>query len=56
LFLDFGLLADEAKLLKSDCTSCAVKQDKSIYWTPALYFVHSNGSAEMVEEVGGMLA
>jgi hypothetical protein len=28
----------------------------SAYWTPALYFMHTNGSAEIVEEVGGMLA
>ncbi|CAG8283127.1 unnamed protein product [Penicillium olsonii] len=33
-----------------------ITQDKSAYWTPALYFMHTNGSAEMVEEVGGMLA
>lgn len=38
------------------CTSCAVTQDKSAYWTPALYFVYSNGSSVMVPQVGGLLA
>ncbi|KAI9870312.1 MAG: hypothetical protein M1830_004385 [Pleopsidium flavum] len=33
-----------------------VTQDKSAYWTPALYFVDGNGKAELVENVGGMLA
>ena len=48
--------SDQNSLLGSSCTSCAVAQDKSAYWTPALYFMHTNGSAELVEEVGGMLA
>lgn len=52
----FGMSSDQNSLLESDCTSCAVTQDKSAYWTPALYFMHANGSAEMVEQVGGMLA
>ncbi|USW51813.1 hypothetical protein Slin15195_G051320 [Septoria linicola] len=39
-----------------DCTSCDVIQDKSAYWTPPIYFQHANGSVEMVENVGGMLA
>lgn len=38
------------------CTSCAVTQDKSAYWTPALYFVYNNGSSVMVPQVGGLLA
>ena len=46
----------EQTLRESSCTSCAVTQDMSAYWTPALYFMHTNGSAELVEEVGGMLA
>ncbi|PYH45764.1 uncharacterized protein BP01DRAFT_356400 [Aspergillus saccharolyticus JOP 1030-1] len=48
--------ANEASLRQSSCTSCAVTQDKSAYWAPALYFVHQNGDAELVNEVGGMLA
>lgn len=38
------------------CTSCAVTQDHSAYWTPALYFVYSNGSSVIVPQIGGMLA
>ncbi|KAJ5688885.1 hypothetical protein N7462_003277, partial [Penicillium macrosclerotiorum] len=53
---NFGMSADMDTLLESSCTSCAVTQDLSAYWTPALYFMHTNGSAELVEQVGGMLA
>ncbi|PPJ57327.1 hypothetical protein CBER1_07941 [Cercospora berteroae] len=42
--------------LSHDCSSCAVTQDKSAYWTPPMYFKHKNGTVEMVENVGGMLA
>ena len=52
----FAMKADTATLRKSKCTSCGVSQDKSAYWTPALYFMHSNSTAELVPEVGGMLA
>ena len=48
--------SDQSSLLSGDCTSCAVTQDKSAYWAPALYFMHTNGSAQVVDEVGGMLA
>jgi hypothetical protein len=53
---DFGMNSNMQTLRESSCTSCAVTQDMSAYWTPALYFMHTNGSAELVEEVGGMLA
>lgn len=53
---DFGMNSNSQTLRESSCTSCAVTQDLSAYWTPALYFMHTNGSAELVEEVGGMLA
>ncbi|OKL64076.1 hypothetical protein UA08_00571 [Talaromyces atroroseus] len=43
-------------LLDANCTSCAVTQDKSAYWTPPLMFVYSNGSTTMVNQDGGMLA
>ncbi|KAI9367308.1 hypothetical protein BJX61DRAFT_317305 [Aspergillus egyptiacus] len=53
----FGLTADMASLLGGDCTSCAVKQDKSAYWAPAMYFIDGeSGDAELVDEVGGLLA
>lgn len=38
------------------CTSCSVAQDHSAYWTPALYFIYSNGTAILIEQIGGMLA
>lgn len=56
VYADFGMTSNMQTLRESSCTSCAVTQDLSAYWTPALYFMHSNGSAELVEEVGGMLA
>ncbi|GAB1314204.1 hypothetical protein MFIFM68171_04414 [Madurella fahalii] len=43
-------------LANADCTSCAVVEDKSAYWTPNLYFKHANGTYEAVQQVGGMLA
>ncbi|KAJ5381906.1 uncharacterized protein N7496_004334 [Penicillium cataractarum] len=52
----FSMNSNMQTLRESSCTSCAVTQDLSAYWTPALYFMHTNGSAELVEEVGGMLA
>lgn len=54
--IDFGFSTLHDELVQSECTSCEVKQDKSAYWTPALYFMDSNGTAELVPEVGGMLA
>jgi hypothetical protein len=39
------------------CSSCLVSEDKSGYWTPALYFEdQTTGQFELVEQVGGMLA
>ena len=44
------------QLLASNCSSCEIKQDKSAYWTPQLYFHDStNNSFELVEETGGAL-
>ncbi|KAE8354231.1 hypothetical protein BDV28DRAFT_164400 [Aspergillus coremiiformis] len=52
----FSMSADMNSLRDSSCTSCAVTQDRSAYWTPALYFMHENGDTEIVNQVGGMLA
>jgi hypothetical protein len=52
----FGASSTYADLANGDCTSCAVAQDKSAYWAPAIYFKHEDGSYEEVEQVGGMLA
>ncbi|KAL8926746.1 MAG: hypothetical protein Q9208_002820 [Pyrenodesmia sp. 3 TL-2023] len=40
-------------LIQSNCTSCEIQDDKSAYWTPLLYYQHSNGSFEEVPH-GGM--
>ncbi|KAF4120756.1 protein of unknown function (DUF1996) [Geosmithia morbida] len=53
----FSMDADTSSLVAGDCTSCRVSQDKSAYWTPAMYFKDaSTGKFELVEQVGGMLA
>ena len=55
--LGFSDSAGTAELLAGDCTSCEVSQDKSAYWTPALYFQNSaTGEFSLVNQVGGMLA
>jgi Domain of unknown function (DUF1996) len=35
-------------LKESTCTSCAIDNDHSVYWTPPLYFQHSNGTIQKV--------
>lgn len=53
----FGFDADyESLTAEGTCTSCQVIQDHSVYWTPTLHFMYSNGTSVMVEQVGGMLA
>ncbi|KAI1812874.1 hypothetical protein GGS20DRAFT_513114 [Poronia punctata] len=53
----FGIGATFEDLVGGDCTSCAVKQDKSAYWTPSMYFLdESTGDYSTVPQVGGMLA
>ncbi|KAI0443901.1 hypothetical protein F4803DRAFT_287540 [Xylaria telfairii] len=53
----FGISSTYDDLMNGDCTSCAVKQDKSAYWTPAMYFLDSaTGEFSPVPQVGGMLA
>ena len=54
--LDFGVNVTSDDLLASNCTSCAIDKDRSVYWTPLLYFQHTNGTFERVTQVGGMLA
>ena len=50
----FGVSTDVEKLLASKCTSCTIKEDKSAYWTPQLYFFDKGTSQfEMVPEIGG---
>ncbi|KAG0642261.1 hypothetical protein HOY80DRAFT_917857 [Tuber brumale] len=45
----------EADLLQSSCSSCQVKQDRSAYWTPVLYFQDEAGNFNAVNQTGGML-
>ncbi|CUS11857.1 unnamed protein product [Tuber aestivum] len=45
----------EEDLLKSTCSSCQVKQDRSAYWTPVLYFQDEAGNFNIVNQTGGML-
>lgn len=40
-------------LLQAKCSSCEIQDDKSAYWTPSLYYHHSNGTFEEVPN-GGM--
>ncbi|KAJ5025163.1 hypothetical protein J3E73DRAFT_392408 [Bipolaris maydis] len=42
-------------LVHSKCTTCAVLEDMSASWTPPLMFSHTNGTVEIVPQVGGML-
>ncbi|KAK3945169.1 hypothetical protein QBC46DRAFT_134366 [Diplogelasinospora grovesii] len=52
----FSETATYDDLVNANCTSCAVTEDKSAYWTPAMYFRFANGTYQLVEQVGGMLA
>ncbi|KAF2865754.1 hypothetical protein BDV95DRAFT_612332 [Massariosphaeria phaeospora] len=52
----FSKDADYKKLRDSKCSSCLVKEDKSAYWTPAMNFMHANGTTQIVPQMGGMLA
>lgn len=55
--LGFGDNATYDDLMASDCTSCAVTQDKSAYWHPSLFFQDATtGQFEIVQQEGGMLA
>ena len=41
---NFALTMTDDQALASTCTSSLVKNDKSNYWTPSLYFHAANGS------------
>lgn len=51
----FGFSMDFAQARASTCTTCRVKEDKSNYWVPSLYYRAQNGSFISVEQVGGAL-
>jgi hypothetical protein len=47
---NFALTMTDTQALESNCTSSRVKNDKSNYWTPSLYFVDPvTGSIESVD-------
>ncbi|KAI9818258.1 MAG: hypothetical protein M1832_004474 [Thelocarpon impressellum] len=52
---NFGMNSGYEELVKSNCTSCAVRQDRSAYWTPVLYFKHADGKLQLVRQNGGTL-
>ncbi|KAH7276186.1 hypothetical protein B0J15DRAFT_476657 [Fusarium solani] len=49
---NFGVSATYDDLQASRCSSCEVQDDKSAYWTPQLFYQHSNGSFELVPNGG----
>jgi Domain of unknown function (DUF1996) len=51
---DFGFDVEINQLMASNCTSCSVRQDKSAYWSPQMYFRHDNGTFEIVPTQGGL--
>ncbi|KAF2008488.1 WSC-domain-containing protein [Aaosphaeria arxii CBS 175.79] len=48
----FNFTTDYAKLRASSCSTCNIKQDMSVYWTPKLYFKAQNGSFIDVPIIG----
>ncbi|EEU38288.1 uncharacterized protein NECHADRAFT_34566, partial [Fusarium vanettenii 77-13-4] len=49
---NFGVSATYDDLQASRCSSCEVQDDKSAYWTPQLFYQHSNGSFQLVPNGG----
>ncbi|KAI0245872.1 hypothetical protein BJV78DRAFT_1287032 [Lactifluus subvellereus] len=49
-----GLTTTFDDLRNSDCTTCKVKDDKSAYWVPELFYQYKNGSFQAATH-GGML-
>lgn len=41
---NFGVTTSTERLQQSECTSTPIKEDKSNYWAPLLYFQWANGS------------
>ncbi|KAL9086091.1 MAG: hypothetical protein Q9165_007303 [Trypethelium subeluteriae] len=48
---NFGFNSSYDDMIKSDCTSAAVTQDKSAYWTPTLMFQFTNGTVVTAHEM-----
>ncbi|KAL9063281.1 MAG: hypothetical protein Q9157_008324, partial [Trypethelium eluteriae] len=48
---NFGFNSTYDDMIKSNCTSAAVTQDKSAYWTPTLMFQFTNGTVVTAHEM-----
>jgi hypothetical protein len=55
MLTDIGVNATFDSLMNSACTSCEISADKSAYWTPNLYYQHTNGSFEEVPHGGSVI-
>jgi hypothetical protein len=51
---DMSLDPSLDELLASNCTSCSILQDHSVYWAPRLYFQYANGTFAKVATAGGL--
>lgn len=49
---NIGISSTYDSLQQSECTSCTIQADKSAYWTPALYYLHADGTYEEVSNTG----
>ena len=50
--LDAGPYSAYDTLQNSSCSSCEIQADRSMYWTPQLYYHHGNGTVEEVRNEG----
>ena len=49
---NIGLASTYDHLQQASCTSCEIQADKSVYWTPQMYYQHSDGQFEEVDNKG----
>ena len=50
--LDAGPSSTYTTLQNSSCSSCEIQADRSMYWTPQLYYHRGNGTVEEVRNEG----
>ncbi|KAJ3278647.1 hypothetical protein HK104_002151, partial [Borealophlyctis nickersoniae] len=51
----FNLVNTFDEIRNSKCTTCMVKQDKSVYWIPQLYHKNANGTFTTVYSQGALI-
>ncbi|KAK4501816.1 hypothetical protein PRZ48_007625 [Zasmidium cellare] len=51
---NIGINATYETLFASECTSCEIRDDKSAYWTPEMYYQYPNGSFYEVPHHGAV--